>query len=248
MKKDLINGLSARAWRLGLGGTLLGAGVLVDEPPAIAQSVIANQTPTVPLTSEWQQEQPNETDVFAQPPAGPDNSLPGIFRYGPYAVRPHFDYRFLYGNGILAAPGDQQSTLIQELSPGLLFDLGPHWVVDYTPTIRFYSSSQFRDGVDQAVSLAGGFALDKWQFGVSHSTQFTTLPMAGTGAETEQTAHVTDLNATRQLTQRMSTTLDVNQQILLVSGFQDSYTWSTLDWLNYQFWARFVAGRGVGGG
>ena len=30
--------------------------------------------------------------------------------------------------------------------------------------------------------------------------------------------------------------------IALVSGYDDSYDWGTMDWLNYQFWPRFVTG------
>src|ERR1017187_3956210 len=248
MKKEFINGPSSRAWRLGLGGMLLGVGLLVDEHITAAPSVIASQAPAAPLTTQWQQDQPDEMDVFTQPTAAPDSSLPQIFHYGPIVLRPQADYRFLYGNGIQSSPGNQQSTAIQELTPGILLDLGTHWALDYSPTIRFYSSSQFRDTVDQAVALTGGFALGEWKIGFSHGSVFTTSPLAETGGQTEQSTHATGLTASRMLTPQMSTDLGVSQQINLVSGFQDSYTWSTLDWLNYEFWPRLIAGLGAGGG
>jgi hypothetical protein len=40
----------------------------------------------------------------------------------------------------------------------------------------------------------------------------------------------------------------VNQAINLISGFQNSYDWNTLDWLNYEFWPRLNAGIGAGVG
>jgi hypothetical protein len=187
-------------------------------------------------------------DVFTQPPTAADSSLPQIFRYGSIALRPHADYRLLYGNGIQATPGNQQSTFIQELTPGFLLNLGTHWAVDYAPTIRFYSSSQFRDTVDQAVALTGGFEWERWRFGVSHGSQFTTSPLAETGGQTEQSLHSTSITAARELTPQMFASFGVSQAINLVSGFQDSYGWSTMDWLNYQFWPRLVAGLGAGGG
>ncbi len=46
----------------------------------------------------------------------------------------------------------------------------------------------------------------------------------------------------------MTTDLSLNQNIMLVSGFENSYDWNTVDWLNYQFWPRLNAGLGAGGG
>jgi hypothetical protein len=227
---------------------LLGTGMLVDEHIAAAPSVIASQVPTAPLTTEWQQSQPDEMDVFTQPGAAADSELPQIFRYGRLMLRPHADYRFMYGNGIQADPGDQEATIVQELSPGILMNLGSHWALDYTPTIRFYSSRKFRDTVDQSVALTGGEMLDDWKIGFSHGSQFTTTPLVETGGQTEQSTHATGLTASRALTPQISADFALDQQIALVSGFQDSYDWSTLDWLSYQFWPRLSAGVGVGGG
>ena len=242
------NRLTARVRRFGIWGMLLATGMMVDERIAAAPSVIASQAPAVPLTTEWQQSQPNEMDVFALPGEATDNSLPQFFRYGPLMLRPHADYRFTYGNGIQSVPGDHESTAIQELSPGIFLNLGTHWAVDYTPTIRFYSNSKFRDTVDHAVALTGGVQLDDWKIGFSHGSAFTTTPLVETGGQTEQSTHATALTASHMFTPQMSADLGLNQQINLVTGFQDSYNWSTLDWFNYQFWPRLTAGIGAGGG
>jgi hypothetical protein len=227
---------------------LLATGLLVDEPITAAPSVIASQAPVTPLTTDWQQSQPDEMNVFTASGEAPTNSLPQIFQYGPLLVRPHANYRFLYGNGVLSGPNNQQATAIQEISPGILLNLGSHWTVDYTPTIRLFSNRQFRNTVDQSVSLIGGMRYNDWTFGFSHGSAFTTTPLAETGTQTEQETHATALTASRMLNSKMSADFGLNQQINLVTGLQDSYTWSTLDWLNYQFWPRLNAGLGAGGG
>jgi hypothetical protein len=227
---------------------LLTAGTMIDQRIAAAPSVIASQAPTPPLTTEWQQNQPDEMEVFGTPGEATANQLPQFLRYGPLWIRPHADYRFMYGNGLQATAGNQQASAIHELAPGLLFNLGSHWSLDYTPTLRFYSNSKFRDTVDHALALNGGLRYADWVLGFSHGSQFTTTPLAETGAQTEQTTHATGITASHALNSKVSTDLSLNQQINLVTGFRNSYTWSTLDWVNYQFWPRLSIGLGGGGG
>jgi hypothetical protein len=239
---------SACVWRAGIFGILLATGLLVDEPRATAQSVISSQAPVTPLTTEWQQSQPDEMNVFLPSGQAPENPLPEMFQYGSVQLRPHVDYRFLYGSGVQSSPSNQQATVIQEISPGILINLGSHWTLNYTPTIRLYSNSQFQNGVDQAVSLVGATRYEDWTLGFSHSSSFTTAPTVQTGADTEQETHVTALTASCVLNSKMSADFALDQNITLVSGIQDSYDWSTMDWLNYEFWARLNAGLGAGGG
>jgi hypothetical protein len=242
------NRSSANVWRVGILATLLVIGLLVDEHITAAPTVIANQAPTPPLTTEWQQDQPNEMDVFVPFGEATANPLPEMFRYGPLQLRPHADYRFLYGTGIEASPSNQQATIIQELSPGILANLGTHWALNYTPTIRLYSNSQFQNTVDHSIVLTGGTRYEDWTLGLSHSSMLTSAPLAETGGQTEQDTHSTSLTASRAFNERISADFGVSQVINLVSGFQDSYDWSTLDWLNYQFWPRLNVGLGAGGG
>jgi len=230
----------------------LAAGTLIDHctvaaPTVITPAVIANPNPGQPLQTEDQQNQPNEMNVF-QSAGQPAGGLPRIFQYGPMQLHPHVDYQFLYGSGIQANPGDQQQTVIQELIPGIVVDFGPHWAFDYTPTIRFYSSDKFKDGVDHSLSLTGGLEYEAWHFGLSHGTQITSAPTVETGTQTDTSTHTTSLSASRALNSSFSTDLAINQTVTVVSGFQDSYDWNTMDWVNYKFWPRLNAGIGAGGG
>jgi hypothetical protein len=234
----------------GICGMLVATGglVKVGEQMAVAQSVLANQAPTAPLTTEWQQSQPNEMEVFTPAGQAAGNAVPQIFRYGPLTLRPQLDYTFTYGNGIQSAPGYQQNTALNSIAPGILFDLGTHWSLNYTPTIQIYSGSQFHNTVDQAFSIAGNVSLDEWILGLSSAFAWTSDPLVQTASQTGQSTYQTALTASRAFNSHVSADFGLNHNITLVTGFQDSYEWSTLDWLNYQFWPRLTAGLGVGGG
>jgi len=127
-------------------------------------------------------------------------------------------------------------------------DLGPHWALDYTPTFQFYSSDKFKDNMNQAVALTGGVDYEAWKIGLSHNTQITSEPMVQTGAQTDTASHATTLNASRALNSKVSADFSLNQTIMLVTGFQDSYDWNTMDWVNYEFNPRLNAGLGAGPG
>ncbi len=190
----------------------------------------------------------NSQQVFV--PAGTvlRNGLPQPFQFGPVTVRPHVDYSFIYGNGIQAALTNQQSTVIQQISPGLLVDLGRHWSLDYTPTFRFYSSDQFKDGVDHAFSLIGGTDYEDWRFGLTQNFLYTTAPAAETGAQTEQETFGTGFSAARILNEKMSLNLGLNQNFSYADSLQNSRGWSTSDGLNYELWPRMIVGAGVTAG
>jgi hypothetical protein len=47
---------------------------------------------------------------------------------------------------------------------------------------------------------------------------------------------------------KMSLDLALNQNIVSADQFSSYSEWSTMDWLNYQFWPRLNAAVGVGGG
>jgi hypothetical protein len=157
-------------------------------------------------------------------------------------------YSVLYGNGLQASPTNQQTTAIQQLSPGIAADIGRHWSVDYTPTMRFYSNSQFKDGVDHSLSLVGGTHYEDWMFGLSQSFLYSTAPTTETGAQTEQENFATGLTASHSLNERLSLDMGLNQSLAYADNLQNSRTWSTLDWLNYQFWPRLSIGAGAGVG
>jgi len=211
-------------------------------------SVLANPAPASPLQTLGQQNTPNEMNVFQPGGAGAANPLPQIFRFGPLQFHPSLDYSFSYGNGLQSGLGNQQSSIIQTVSPGVLLDLGQHWALSYTPSFQFYSSDQFHNTVNQAFALTGGVEYADWKFGLSQTAGYSSSPTVATGTQTDQTSYGTSLSASRALTSKISADFGLNQAIALAPSYDDSYTWSTMDWLSYAFWSRLNAGIGAGGG
>jgi hypothetical protein len=199
---------------------------------------------------------PAGTNLTAMPPLTPvqELTIPEWLQWGPVRVRPHILERVLYGDGIPARPGEQFKTTINEFAPGVLFDLGDLWRLDYTPTLRFYSSSQFRDTLDHSVLLNGGTIYEDWSFGLSQTYSLSSQPLAETAGQTDTETFVTAINAAYQMSSRLSLEFALNQNFRFVgenpsaSQLNDSREWSTLNWLNCQFFNQFGAAIGLGGG
>jgi hypothetical protein len=222
-------------------------GLLVLAPGAEAQEVLMAQpqsfAPPQPL---WQQNQTNEFEVFNPEGTKPANEQDEPFKWGPITARPHVLYRFLYASGLPLAPGNQQDTFINEIDPGIAFDIGNHWELDYTPTLRYYSNHQFTDEFDNAVTLTGATAYEDWNFGLSQSYVSSSASLSQTGTQTSQETYATQLTASYAFNSKMSLDMGLYQNLLYTQAFENSYDWSTLEWLNYQFWPRLTIGIGAG--
>jgi len=213
-----------------------GAQQVVAPPPAVSV--------TPPAVSEAP---PSEMQVFsAENPitSFPDEAQP--LQLGPVTLRPHIFYQFLYGTDIQSSPGQGHDTIIQSLAPGMLLVLTPRWTLDYTPTFNFYSDKSFKDNVGQSVTLTGGASYEAWTFGLSQNFTYSSSPEVQTGTQTGQDVYSTALTASAPLNSKMSVDLGLNQDLDFPSGYQTSKAWSTLDWLNYEFWPRLTAGIGAG--
>jgi hypothetical protein len=194
------------------------------------------------------------TSQLAAPSAAPLPPVPPLLRWGPLTAQPHLLYRLSYGDGLQALPGQQSKTVLNQVYPGILLSWGSHWTLDYTPALTFYSSSAFRDTVDNAVTLTGQTVYEDWTFGLFQSYASSSDPIIETASQLDQETYSTGLTVTRQLGSQTSLELGANQNFRFlgqtVPGEQltDTRSWSTMDWLNYQFWARLGAAIGVGFG
>ena len=188
----------------------------------------------------------------------PETAPPLPLQLGPVTLHPHVDYQFSYGNGLQSSAGQSQDSIIQQVSPGILLNVGDHWTLDYTPTFVSYSSSSFRNVVNQSVNLGWGTSYDDWFFSGSQSCLITSDPNVETGSQSDQDTYMASLDAAYQFNDKMSVDLGLGQTFYYVGNgpnstnylqsLANSKTWSTMDWLNYQFWTRLSAGIGVGGG
>jgi len=231
------------------GCTLAVAGVLAAKHVSGGQAVLMPPPPTSLQPMAVQENATNnEMTVFIPSYDNRDNSLPQPFKAGPITFRPHPFYRFLYGTGIQSGPSSSESSIIQEFSPGIAVDLGRHWMVDYTPTIRFYSNRAFRNTIDHAATLTGGVSYEDWTFSLLQSFTKSDVTLADTATQTRTDTYDTELGASHVLNDKMYLQLGFSQLFNFVSGQQNSRTWSTMEWLNYEYTKRLVFGLGVGGG
>lgn len=225
----LVVGLLS-VYRVSGAPVIMGPPPVDTTPPAVREDLTNN-----PMT------------VFI--PAGIANGNPTEpFRFGSVIFRPHISYGVSYGNGIQVGLSGAQDAFIQQLVTGLTVDLGQHWLVDYTPTIIFYSTKQLQDGVNHAASLTGGFSHGDWQFSLAQSYSSSDQPTTETAAQTSQQQYSTALGAHYIFNDKMSADIGANQDFSFVQSLQDSYTWSTMEWLNYAFTPRLNAGLGIGAG
>ena len=232
-------------------------GLVLPLCPALAQDVISSPptTPAIPTAVQDMQNN-NPMQVFAPTP---ETASPYPLQWGPVSLHPHVDYQLSYGNGVQSAPGEAHNTLVNQVSPGILFNLGSHWTLDYTPTLIYYSSSSFQDVLNQYVILSWGSAFgNDWFVNGSQSYLSTSNPQVQTASQTDQQTYATALNASYQFNQEISLDMGLNQDFNYVENtgssanqlqnLADSKSWSTLEWLNYQFWPRLNAGLGLGFG
>ncbi len=188
------------------------------------------------------------------PSAVPLPAVPPLFRWGPLAFQSHLRYNFSYGDGLAATPGQQTKTAINELCPGMILQWGRHWTLDYTPILRFYSSSAFRDTLDHSVNLNGGTTYEEWTIGFSQSYISSSEPLIETGSQTDQQTLATRLSADYQISSQTSLELGLSQSLRLLdrssAGEQlnNQNSWSTMNWLNHQVWPGFGAALGAGFG
>lgn len=218
---------------------------------ALAQQVIAPPPSTVSVTPPAITALgPSEMQVFP-----PDSAMASVLdelhplKWGPVILRPHASYQFTYGTGIRSSTNQPPAnTIIQSFAPGILFVVGTHWTLDYTPTFTFYSDKHLKNSVGQSVILTGGTAYGDWILGFSQSFTYSSSPQIQTGTQSAQQIFSTVLTASYQINSKFSTDLAVYQNLSYTSGFQDTRQWSTMDWLNYQVGSRLSFGAGAGFG
>lgn len=172
-----------------------------------------------------------------------DNPL----QWGPFQFRPFANYRFTYGNGLNANPGQQETTAINEITPGALIQ-SRHLTLSYAPTLKYYSNSAFEDSIEHSASASINYGLGDWAFVLSHAFSKTSSPLVETGTQTPQQNHFTVLSAHYQYSKAISLDLSLSQGIQLAEFYNNSITWSSMNWLNYHFSEKTLIGAGVGGG
>jgi hypothetical protein len=195
---------------------------------ATAQSVIA-PAPEVSFV-------PAAITALAPPPLVPVPAYPASpFNLGPVILRPHLLYRYLYGDGIQSSPGQQKTTGIHYVSPGLQLELGTHWTFDYTPTWTTYSNPVFKDSFNHALNLAGGTTYEDWILKLNETYSTSSSPLVETGRQTDQKNFTSGLSASYHFGSKMLLDTEVNSSARTSSAFPDSREWTVVERLHYQY-------------
>jgi hypothetical protein len=236
----------SRGWKQ--GGALLAAGLLAGHR-LVASSVLMEPPPVSTTTLSEQDDAANNVmNVFLPSAWNLGGGSAALLQYGPIILHPHVSYSLTYGSGLNSGSNGGQDTYIQQLSPGITVNLGQHWAFDYTAGIIFYSDKQFRNAFNHSASLNWNAAYEDWIFGLVQSFTSNDTPLTETAAQTSQQQYLTTLTTGYTFNSKMSAEFEVSQDLNYVTGLQNSYNWSTMEWLNYEFWPRLKAGIGAGAG
>ncbi len=241
-KKTVPTPINGKNTRILIKALLLGLFALNRK--VIAQEVLA-PLPQTPDQTPTAMQQVNEMDVFAslQPQA---ESQP--LQWKDLTLRPHPYYQFLYADGLQSSTNQAAHTIVQTISPGALLEIGRHWTLDYSPLWTIYSNNQFSDTFGQTARLVGGTTYNDWVLGLVQSYASSDTPTTVTASQTRTETFSTALDGSYTMNSKMSLDLGVNQNFVSADQFSSYKEWSTLDWLNCQFWPRLNAAVGAGGG
>jgi len=249
LKKRICSRVAVTLLLLAIAPALFGAQPVV--PPPIGAAPDAT-----PAWSE-QESSNNEMQVFI-PATAAKRASTQPFVLGPVIFRPHVNYDLTYATGLQnntnisgtnnigKPPTNSFDSIIQTLSPGMTLDIGRHLTLDYTPTLTFYSDKHFKNTLNHAASLNAATDYGDWGLGLNQSFSLSSAPLAETAQQTETTDYKTTASGTYTINEQMYTELELDQDLNYVTGFEDSKTWSTMDWLNYSFWTRLSVGVGAG--
>ena len=215
-------------------------GLFVLRFKAFAQQEVFAPLPPPPITTLQPigtREFPDPSLDYPLPPASP-------FQFGSFTLKPHFLYRFLYGDGIQAIPGHESTTAVSSIAPGLFLSAGTHWALDYTPTWDLYSNHIFHNTVDEAAMLSGSYAASDWSVQFTQSYLYSSLPLIETGRQTTEETYTTGLDISFRLSRQILSETIFNQSLRYAITFPDSKQWSVLEWLHYQFGSQLDAAVG----
>lgn len=207
-------------------------------------------------------------------PQGLAATVPGttaieeLLAWGAVHLKTHVTYQFLYGTGVQSSPGQSQNTITQTVNPGVTLALGPHWILDYEPSLQFYSNDNFHNTFDQLLSLIGRTKYGNWSFGLSQVYSRSDEPTIQTGSQTAIQSYSPTANATYAFNDKWSVEMDAGVSLSFVDGGQvatngsggaltntlaggplsDSQNYFGSQWVNYQIDPAVAVALGVSEG
>jgi hypothetical protein len=168
-----------------------------------------------------------------------------LLHWGPISGRPHLNYSFSYAEGLESTPGNKDSSIINTFTPGITFNGGTHWTLDYSPSLVYYSSKNLKDSLNHNVILSAGFNYEDWVLGFSQGYSLSSNPNAETAAQTAIEGYTTTLSASYRINSKFSIDANVSQMFSFAEQLSSYKSWSTTEYLNYQFAPALTTGVGM---
>ena len=221
--------------------TIVLLGVVAGASSASAQSVISAPPVISHVPASLPQAPASDSASSTTPGSSP-------FQWELVTLRPHLSYRYLYGDGLLSSPGNRTTTSIQSISPGVLFDLGTHWTLDYTATKSYYSDPAFKDTLDHSVVLTAGATLEDWIMKFSQTFSSASPTLIETGRQTKETDYVTFASASHHFGNKTQEDTSVSYQVRSGNTISNSKDYTVTERLHYQYSKRLDASVGLGFG
>lgn len=162
--------------------------------------------------------------------------------------RPHFSYRYLYGDGIKSGPGRNEKTGVHSISPGVLLELGTRWQLDYTATQVYYSSDAFRDRLEHSARLNGATGYGDLSLNFGYQFSDSASPLAETAAQTRQRNHNASLTAGYSLGSRTGLTSSVTYSRRSSAETLGYNEWAFVEGIRYRFTPKVSGGLNAGFG
>lgn len=236
---------------------------------AMGQSVLA-PLPTVPGQTLTPMANPAGSGITTGAAAGTEvipqgtaATLPGLvtgelLQWADVHVRTHVTYQFLDGTGILSSPGHNDKVVSHTLNPGATVALGPHWSLDYEPTLVYYTQGPFQNSVNQAVYLSGQTTYGNWKLGLTQGYSRSDQPLSQTASQTEMQSYSAGLSADYDFNNKWTLEMNGGADLTFVGAGQnktnfeaplsDNQNYFSSAWMNYQFNSKVASAIGVSAG
>lgn len=184
---------------------------------------------------------------------GNDETAPGIIpgtgspiAFGTIVLRPRIGYGYTYSNRVRIAPSQTRDLERHRVSVGLGANLGENWTADYTGTWSTLSDDNLDDTLNHSLRLNGAFSYDPWAFGVSQTMSTTDSIIIETARQMRVERYTTGLTASRGLTERMYTSIALQQRLRYAENAPNVFEWSVTPSLGYRIFPRTTLNGSVG--
>lgn len=160
---------------------------------------------------------------------------------------PAVNYTLRYGDGISTQPGRRVKSTVHELAPSASFQFAERFMVSYSPSFTWYTSKALEDRSSHRASIMVGGELAGVDVGLSQGYSRSSVPLVETGEQTDQESWNTSLNLSKDIMERSSLEVGINQNIRSASRFTDVISWSSMVWFRHKFITGLDVSAGLGG-